>query len=218
MKTRRILRLSRGMVPAAAMLLLTSAAHAQFSNPQSERTQVHNAAALRPPAGARVAVVEFEDLECPDCARANPVVKEAVEKHHIPWVRHDFPLPFHTWSFQAAVDARWFDTRSKRLGDAFRDAVFAAQPTIHSQDDLHAFAQKFAAEHKLKFPFAPDPQGRLAALVKADLALGQSVGVQHTPTIWVVTNRATEAPFIEVVDRTKLNDLIEQAQTQTAGH
>jgi hypothetical protein len=34
----------------------------------------------------------------------------------------------------------------------------------------------------------------------------------------VVTNRTSEAPFVEVVDRTKLNDLIEQAQTQTAGH
>lgn len=197
--------------------LALPAAHAQFSNPQSERTQVHNAAALRPPAGARVAVVEFEDLECPDCARANPVVKEAVEKHHIPWVRHDFPLPFHTWSFQAAVDARWFDTRSKRLGDAFRDAVFAAQPTIHSQDDLRAFAQKFAADHKLKFPFAPDPQGRLAALVKADYALGQSVGIQHTPTIWVVTNQTKAAPFVEVVDRTKLYSMIDDALAETKG-
>ena len=88
-----------------------------------------NAAPLHPPLGARVAIVEFEDLECPDCARANPVIKEAVEKYHVPWVRHDFPLPFHTWSFEAAVDARWFDsksdTKSKRLGSEFRDALFA---------------------------------------------------------------------------------------------
>lgn len=211
-------RFLRIFAPALLIAGMLTAAHAQFSNPQSERTDVHNAAALRPPAGARVAVVEFEDLECPDCARANPVVKEAVEKHHIPWVRHDFPLPFHTWSFQAAVDARWFDTRSKRLGDSFRDAVFAAQPTIHSQDDLQAFAQKFAADHKLRFPFAPDPQGRLAAQVKADSALGQSVGIQHTPTIWVVTNRTSGTPFVEVVDRAKLNELIEQAQSDTASH
>ena len=143
-------------------------AAAQFSNPQSQATVVHNARALRPPAGARVAIVEFEDLECPDCARANPVLKEAAEKYHIPWVRHDFPLPFHTWSFQGAVDARWFDTKSKRLGDGFRDAVFAAQAKIESQDDLNAFAHKFAADHKLAFPFAVDPQGRLAQMVKAD--------------------------------------------------
>ena len=197
--------------------LVLPAARAQFSNPLPQRTEVHNAAALRPPAGARVAIVEFEDMECPDCARANPVVKAAAEKYHVLWVRHDFPLPFHTWSFQAAVDARWFDTKSKRLGDAFRDAVFAAQPTIHTQDDLQAFAQKFATDHKLKFPFAVDPQARLTALVKADTAVGQSVGIQHTPTIWVVTNRTSGTPFVEVIDRAKLDELIEQAKRETAG-
>jgi protein-disulfide isomerase len=206
---------------ALALALLAPAARAQFSNPVSPTTPVHNAAALRPPPGARVAIVEFEDLECPDCARANPVLQEAAAKYRIPWVRHDFPLPFHTWSFDAAVDARWFDTKSdtksKRLGDAFRDAVFAAQPTIQSQADLHAFAQKFAADHKITFPFVVDAQGRLAGLVKADFALGQSVGIQHTPTIWVVTNRTSGTPFVEVVDRSKLYTLIDQAKAETAG-
>ncbi len=196
---------------------LTPAAHAQFSNPTSQRTEVRNAAPLHPPAGASVAIVEFEDLECPDCANANPVIKEAVDKYHIPWVRHDFPLPFHTWSFEAAVDARWFDTKSQRLGDDFRDATFAAQPTIHSQDDLHAFAVKFAQDHHLAFPFAVDPQGRLARLVKADYDLGQSVGIQHTPTLWVVTNKTSGAPFVEVVDRGRLFTLIQQAQAESAG-
>src|ERR1700723_835245 len=107
--------IARAFVPA---LLLSAAlavpAIAQFSNPESKATTVHNATALRPPAGARVAIVEFEDLECPDCARANPVIKEAIEKYHIPWVRHDFPLPFHTWSFEAAGDGRGLDTKSKK--------------------------------------------------------------------------------------------------------
>ena len=214
-------RLSRVTVRLVAVVLgLSAPVWAQFSNPTSPTTPVHNAAALRPPAGARVAVVEFEDLECPDCARANPVIREAVEKYHIPWVRHDFPLPFHTWSFAAAVDARWFDTRGKKAGDAFRDAVFAAQPTIHSEEDLHGFAVRFAREHGESFPFAADPQGRLAQLVKADYDLGQSVGIQHTPTIWVVTNRTSGAPFVEVVDRSRLFTLIEEAQAATSspGH
>lgn len=204
------------LLPAALALALAVPARAQFSNPESRTTPVHNAAALRPPPGARVAVVEFEDLECPDCAHANPVIKEAVEKYHIPWVRHDFPLPFHTWSFEAAVDARWFDGRSKALGDEYRDAVFAAQPTIHSQDDLHTFTRAFATDHHLALPFVVDPQGRLANLVKADYALGQSVGIQHTPTTWVVTNRTSGTPFVEVVDRTRLFTLIDEALTETA--
>lgn len=201
---------------ALALALLAPAARAQFSNPVSNTTPVHNAAPLHPPAGARVALVEFEDLECPDCARANPLLKEAAEKYRIPWVRHDFPLPFHTWSFQAAVDARWFDTKSRTLGNDFRDAVFAAQASIQSQDDLQKFAQQFAAGHKLAFPFAVDPQGTFTAQVKADYALGQSVGIQHTPTIWVVTNKTSGSPFVEVVDRTRLFNLIDQAKAETA--
>ncbi len=188
----------------------------QFSNPSAApSTPVHNAKALRPPAGARVAIFEFEDMECPDCARANPLLKEAAAKYSIPWVRHDFPLPFHTWSFDAAVAARWFDTKSKKLGDDFRDAVFANQASITTQDQLRAFAQKFAEDHKLSFPFVVDPQGKLAAEVKADYDLGQSIGIQHTPTIWIVTNKTSGTPFVEVVDRTRLYELIDEALAET---
>ncbi|HET9086427.1 MAG TPA: thioredoxin domain-containing protein [Acidobacteriaceae bacterium] len=179
-------------------------------------TEVHDATALKPPAGARVAIVEFEDMECPDCARANPLLKEASEKYHIPWVRHDFPLSMHVWSFDAAVDARWFDTKSKKLGDEFRDAVFANQASIQTQADLRAFAEKFAQQHNLGFPFVVDPQGKLAAEVKADYALGQRIGIEHTPTIWVVTNKKSGVPFVEVVDRTRLYQIIDQALAETA--
>jgi hypothetical protein len=51
--------------------------------------------ALRPPKGAQVAIVVFEDLQCPDCRRAAPLVEEAARTYKIPVVRHDFPLPFH---------------------------------------------------------------------------------------------------------------------------
>ena len=198
---------------ALASLGLLTFAHAQFGG--SPTTQVHDPSALRPPAGARVAIIEFEDMECPDCANANPLLHEAATKYNIPWVRHDFPLAFHAWSFQAAVNARWFDTKSKKLGDEYRDAVFAAQRSIVSPDVLRQFTEKFAADHKMSMPFAIDPQGSLTALVKADYALGQRVGIEHTPTIWVATSQSKGAPFVEVVDRTKLFQLIDQALADT---
>jgi protein-disulfide isomerase len=163
-----------------------------------------------------VAIVEFEDLECPDCARANPLLKEAATNYKIPWIRHDFPLPFHNWSFNAAVNARWFDTKSKALGDEYRDQVFANQPSIVSPEVLREFTQKFADSHKIALPFAMDPQGTLATQVKADYALGQRIGIEHTPTIWVVTaSNSRGAPFVEVVDRSKLYELIDQAMDDT---
>lgn len=179
-------------------------------------TQVMDPSALKPPPGARVAIYEFSDMECPDCARANPLLMEAVAKYHIPWIRKDFPLPYHAWSFDAAVDARWFDTKSKKLGNDFRDAVFADQANIQTPEQLRAFAEEFAARHKLTLPFVVDPQGKLAAAVKADYALGQRIGVEHTPTIWVVTNKTSGVPFVEVVDRSHLYEIIDEALAETA--
>jgi protein-disulfide isomerase len=211
---RLLVRRHAGVAIASVALMLAPAVHAQFAQP-SAGTQVHDPALLRPPAGARVAIVEFEDMECPDCGRANPLLKEAAAKYNIPWVRHDFPLPFHNWSTNAAVNARWFDTKSKKLGDEYRDDVFASQISITSPESLAQFTENFAKSHNIALPFAIDPQGKLSAEVKADYALGQRIGIEHTPTIWVVTANSKGAPFVEVVDRTKLFQLIDQALADT---
>ena len=163
---------------------------------------------LRPPKGARVAIVLFEDLQCPDCRRAAPLVEEAAKTYKIPVVRHDFPLPFHKWSFDAAVIARYFDTHSKALGNQYRDYIFEHQPEI-TPTNLRSFAEKFAADHKLDLPFVVDPKGELAAKISADKNLGVAVGIEHTPTIYVVSNKTQGKPFVEVVDRSKLFELID---------
>ncbi len=206
-------RLLLGMTAVIFVLVGAGPAQAQYGG--APTTPVHDPAALRPPAGARVAIVEFEDMECPDCARANPLLREAAAKYNIPWVRHDFPLSFHIWSTQAAINGRWFDTKSKKLGDDYRDEVFANQASIVDLNSLAQFTEKFSQSHGVALPFAIDPQGKLAAEVKADYALGQRIGIEHTPTIWVVTADSKGAPFVEVVDRTKLYQLIDQAIADT---
>ena len=210
--SRRFAGLSFAVALAAVVAI---PAHAQFGAPDT--TQVHDPSALKPPPGARVAIIEFEDLECPDCARANPLLKDAAAKYNIPWVRHDFPLPQHNWSFQAAVNARFFDTKSKTLGNEYRDEVFANQPSIETPVDLQQFTQKFAAQHGVALPFAIDPMGRLAQQVKDDRDLGQRIGIEHTPTIWIVTSAAHAPPFVEVVDRSRLYQLIDQALAEVNG-
>src|SRR6516164_7547593 len=86
---------------------------------------------FRPPKGSQVAIVVFEDLECPMCRRTAPLVEQASKTYKIPVVRHDFPLPMHPWSYQAAVFARYFDTHSNQLGNEFRDYVFENQLEIN---------------------------------------------------------------------------------------
>ena len=200
---------------AAVALFGVVAVHAQFGVPPE--TPVHDPSALHPPPGARVAIIEFDDMECPDCAAANPILMRAVAKYHIPWIRYDFPLPYHPWSFQAAVYARWFDVRSKTLGNDYRNTVFANQPSIETLGELTAFTQKFAQSHGIALPFNIDPQGKLADEVKADRALGMRIGIEHTPTIWVVTSGGKAPPYIEVSDVSRLFQTIDQALAETRG-
>lgn len=184
-----------------AVLSLTSLAFAQDD------------AALRPPKGSPVAIIVFEDLQCPKCRMDSPLEEQAARTYKIPLVRHDFPLPMHNWSFHAAVIARYFDTHSKELGDQFRDYIFQHQPEI-IPDNLQGFAQKFAAEHKVDLPFVIDPQGKLAAEVNADKDLGNKLHVGHTPTIYVVSSRNPSRPFVEVKDSSQLFQTVEAVQSE----
>jgi protein-disulfide isomerase len=155
---------------------------------------------LRPPKGAKVAIVVFEDLQCPQCRRVAPILEKASEKYKIPLVRHDFPLPMHNWSYQAAVMARYFDGTSKELGNEFRDYIFSKQFEINPQN-LPSYEEKFAAAHKMTVPFVVDPQGKLAAEVNADRDLGKAINLDHTPTVYVVSSKGAK-PFVEIDPRT----------------
>jgi len=179
---------------------------------------------LRPPKGVKVAIVVFEDLQCPDCANAAPLLEEASRTYKIPVVRHDFPLPMHNWSKQAAVTARYFDTHSKKIGNEFRDYCFRhqaginkEQPTIKNPDDLRAQAEQFAKTHGFALPLVIDPQGKLEAEVENDRSLGMGIGLEHTPTIYVVSNTTQGQPFVEVVDRNNLYSQIDQMIAQAGG-
>ena len=188
------------LVFVAVMLLVTFSYSADTS-------------ALKPPPGAKVAIVEFIDLQCPDCANANPVVKQAAKTYNIPLIRHDFPLPKHNWSFDAAIIAKYFDSKSSQLGGAWRDYCFLIQPAI-TPENLRSNAEKFAQQNNTTLPFVIDPDGKFAAEVKADFALGQRVGIEHTPTIYVVSNKAYGKPFVEVVDRSKLYSIIDEMKSE----
>ncbi|MBO0911211.1 MAG: thioredoxin domain-containing protein [Acidobacteria bacterium] len=170
-------------------------------------------ALLRPPRGASVAIVVFQDLQCPKCRSDARIEEEAARAHNVPLVRHDFPLPMHNWSFNAAVMARYFDSLGKDLGNQFRDYIFQHQPEI-TPDNLQSFAQKFAAEHKVELPFVIDPNGKFAAQVNADKELGRKINIQHTPTIFVVSNKNPAKPFVEVSDSSQLFQTVEAMQAQ----
>jgi len=164
---------------------------------------------FKPPAGERVAIVVFEDLECPRCALAYPQVWDAANAHHVHVMLHDFPLQMHPWSFDAAVYARYFDTKSQKLGDDFRGYIFKNQPQIDKQN-LRQYVDKFASDNKAPIPFVFDSDGQLKAKVIADRELGTQIGLQHTPTIFVIGIGGAATPPVEIEDYSKLGQAVEE--------
>ncbi|HYL92126.1 MAG TPA: thioredoxin domain-containing protein [Alphaproteobacteria bacterium] len=181
----------------------------------STAARAADASSLKPPPGAKVAVVVFEDLECPDCARLYPIVVEVAGAHHVPVVLHDFPLPRHPWAFDAAAYARYFDTKSEKTGNDFRGYIYRNQPQI-TRENLRQYVQKFADDNKVPLPFVIDPEGKLKAKIKADYDLGQQIGIEHTPTIFVIGRGGAAAPFVEVADRVQLSQSIEDMLKKTS--
>ncbi len=193
---------SRNKFPLLALLVFVSVAALCATAADSVNP------VLRPPKGAPVAIVVFEDLQCPQCRRVAPILEQASKTYKIPLVRHDFPLPMHNWSYDAAVMARYFDTTSKALGNEFRDYIFSNQLEINPQN-LRGYAEKFAGEHKVALPFVIDPQGKFAAEVNADRDQGKAIKLEHTPTVYVVSSRHPDKPYVEMKEVSQLYALID---------
>jgi protein-disulfide isomerase len=170
---------------------------------------------LRPPKGSKVAIIVFEDLECPQCAKAAPLVHEAAKKYNIALVQYDFPLRQHPWSMEAAVNARYFDTKSLKLGDDYRLYIFANQLGITKQN-LRGITEKWAEDHKLTLPFVVDPSGELTAKVEADRSIGGRIPLDHTPTIYIVSDTGHGTSVVEVPDVTQLYQTIDGVVKTTA--
>jgi len=187
---------------------------AQSSVPPNSGDKLTDTSILKPPPGARVAILEFEDMECPLCAHVSPIVHAAVDHYKIPFLRHDYPITeIHIWSFDAAVTARYLqDAISPKVAEDYRRDVFANQNRIASREDLGNFNQRWFQSHGQKLPFVMDASGHCTQEVKADRALGDHMGVRHTPCIFVVTQKS----WTQVVDINQLYRTIDIALADTS--
>lgn len=196
--------------------LATGALSAQSvvgQGPNNPRTPVKDSSMLKPPAGAKVAIIEWTDMECPACAHAFPFVHLALDQYKIPLVHYDFLIPGHAWSPQAEVFARYLRNKvSPELEMEYRREVFANQASIATREDLQHFTRQFMAAHGKEMPFVVDPTGQLKREVEADDHLGLRMGLIHTPTIFVVTRDH----WIEVADVSQLDTAIEEAEAEAS--
>ena len=200
--------MSRVVLAGWVLLVGGLGAGAQTSVPPNQVSHFADTSMLKPPAGAKVAIVEWEDLECPYCAHAFPFVHAAISHYKIPLVRYDFHIPGHVWSHEGALYARYLEDKvSPELGTEYRRELFASQEKIANRDDLNRFTKEFFAAHGKELPFVLDPTGQLEREVNEGDVLGHRLSSRmYTPTIIVVTPTA----WIEVKDVADLYEAIDQ--------
>jgi protein-disulfide isomerase len=208
--------MSRVLLPIVLVFSLSAvSAKAQVAIPSSQQVDhFRDTSMLVPPPGVKVAIVEWEDLECPACAHAFPFVHMAVDHYKIPLVRYDFLIPGHIWSREAAIYARYLQEKvSPELATEYRREVFASQFKFASKDDLNRFTQEFFTKNGKQLPFVIDPTGQLTRDVEKDVALGNKLGLTETPTLVVVTPKG----WIQVKDVSDLYQAIDQAEASVGG-
>ena len=177
------------------------------------------------PADAPVLIVGFDDLECPFCAKMHAELFPALierYKNQIRIVYRDFPLDQHPWAMRAAVDA---------------NCVGAQSPIGYWNlvDYIHAHAGELGGEEK-SLAKANETLDTLAhdegkrqnvnadslnacivkqddSAIKASVKLGESLGVEATPALFINGEKIEGAQPVENVYRMIDDALTASGQT-----
>jgi protein-disulfide isomerase len=139
------------------------------------------------PEKAAVTIVEFSDMQCPHCAKAASTIDQLLaEEPEAHFVFQNFPLPMHNWAEKAAL---YIDCVGRASNDAvwkFIQKTFEEQANIteaNSDEKLKAMAAAAGANADETAACAVKPDTK--ARIEASVALGKSVGVNATPTLFI---------------------------------
>src|SRR5437588_6994983 len=141
--------------------------------------------ALGPP-DAPVTMVEFSDLQCPHCKEAQPTIDKLMsEEKNARLVFQNFPLQSHDWAAKAAAYADCVGRSSNDAFWKFMQGVYDAQSdilTTNADEKLAALADKSGVKSDIA-ACAAKPE--TASRVEHSVALGKSVDVTGTPTLFI---------------------------------
>ncbi len=161
---------------------------------------------LRGTPGAKVTIVNFDDLECPYCARMHEQLFPATFDRYkglVKFFYKDYPLiEIHPWAMHAAVNADC-------LADQSPEAYWKFVDYVHSHaSDIAGPAKDVHEAEKTLDKLARDEgqrgaldQARLDAcivkqdesVVRASMKQGDSLGVNGTPTLFINGERISGA-------------------------
>jgi len=140
-------------------------------------------------ASAPVTIVEFTDYECPSCGATQPVLEEVAKEFgdKVKLVVRNFPLAQHTHALKAAEASEAAREQGKYW--EYVALLFSNQKALEI-DKLKEYASQLGLDRK-KFDAALD-SGRLSGKVKRDMADGEKIGVDSTPSVFINGKRARE--------------------------
>ena len=155
--------------------------------PASEALQKGINGTSRGPEKAPVTIVEFSDLQCPHCKEAQPVIdKLLAAEPNARFVFQQFPLPMHNWAAKGAAYADCIGRSSKDAFWKFVQGTYDEQANItesNADERLTAIADKAGVKGADIAVCVAKPDTK--ARIDRSIALGQSVGVTGTPTVFV---------------------------------
>ncbi len=141
----------------------------------------------RGPKNAPVTIVEFGDLQCLACKAAQPTIEAMVAAEpNARFVFQNFPLEMHNW---AAKGAAYADCVGRASNDAFWKFVsktYDTQSDItaeNADEKLTTIADGAGVKGAEIAACAVKPETK--ARVDASIALGKSVDVTGTPTLFI---------------------------------
>ncbi|MGO9863352.1 MAG: thioredoxin domain-containing protein [Terriglobales bacterium] len=143
--------------------------------------------AAKGPEKAAVTIVEFTDMQCPHCAKAASTIDQLLaQEPEARFIVQNFPLPMHNWAEKAAA---YVDCVGRASNDAvwkFVQKTFDEQANIteaNADEKLQALATASGANAEEIAACAAKPDTK--ARIEASAALGKSVGVNATPTLFI---------------------------------
>ncbi len=161
---------------------------------------------VRGPADAKVTIINFDDLECPYCARMHEQLFPATVDRYKGMVRFiykDFPLvEIHPWAMHAAIDSGCLADQSGEAYWRFVDYVHThadeVKGTGHDAQEANRTLDRLVREEgqrsKLdaaKLDACVTKQDE--SVVRASMKQGDSLGVNGTPTLFINGERISGA-------------------------
>jgi protein-disulfide isomerase len=177
------------------------------------------------PANAPVLIVGFDDLECPYCAKMHEQLFPALTeryKNQIHIVYRDFPLDQHPWAMRAAIDTNCVGAQSPVGYWNLVDYIHAHAGDLGGTEKSLAKANEnldtLARDEGKKQSLNADALNACIAkqddtAIKASIKLGESLGVDSTPALFINGEKVEGAQPLEDVYRMIDSALIASGQT-----